>query len=89
MSVDGTNDLYLTGRGDLRSPVARQKVTFTPTRANTVRPYGFDGILVISAHTVMTYDRLSAFSFNTKGVKEKAKKKKTPKGDFARCDERP
>ncbi|MBP3314864.1 MAG: hypothetical protein J6M03_03475, partial [Clostridia bacterium] len=47
------------------------------------------GILVISAHTVMTYDRLSAFSFNTKGVKEKAKKKKTPKGDFARCDERP
>ena len=29
-------------RGDLRSPVARQKVTFAPTRANTVRPYGRD-----------------------------------------------
>ena len=72
MDVDGTIKLYQIGRGDLRSPVARQKVTFTPTRANTVRPYGFDGILVISAHTVMTYDRLSAFSFDAKGAKEKA-----------------
>ena len=82
-SFDGTKYLYLVGRGDLNvfeeslsacHAVARctTKVTFTPRRANTVRPYGFDGILVISAHTVMTYDRLSAFSFDAKGAKEKA-----------------
>ena len=75
-------NIYLVCRGDHWSSDARQKVTFTPTRANTVRPYGFDGILVISAHTVMTYDRLSAFSFDSKGAKEKANKKKTPKGEF-------
>ena len=99
-SFDGTKYLYLVGRGDLNvfeenlsacHAVARctTKVTFTPRRANTVRPYGFDGISAIGAHTVMTYDRLSAFSFDAKGAKEKANKKKTPRGDFARCDERP
>ncbi|MBP3315317.1 MAG: hypothetical protein J6M03_05790, partial [Clostridia bacterium] len=29
-----------------------------------------------------TYNRLSAFSFDSKGAKEKANKKKTPKGEF-------
>ena len=41
-SFNTTTYFYLDGRGDLWSLVARQKVTFTPTRANTVRPYGRD-----------------------------------------------
>jgi hypothetical protein len=75
-------NIYLVCRGDHWSSDARQKVTFTPMRANTVRPYGNDGISVIGAHTVTISNLLSAFSFDSKGAKEKANKKKTPKGEF-------
>ena len=62
-SFNTTTYFYLDGRGDLWSPVARQKVTFTPTRANTVRPYGRDKDFLFGLHTevhfltVTTLDR--------------------------------
>ena len=42
--------IFFDCRGDLRSPVARQKVTFAPTRANTVRPYGRDKDFLFGLH---------------------------------------
>ena len=70
--------ISLVCRGGVAPPALCGFIPKQHRAAKDVVPYGFDVILCKDNSRVVRQNLSSAFSFDTKGAKEKAIKKKTP-----------